>query len=136
MCRRVWEEVVCGPTLLGVLLDERLDDSGKSIRTWLVSLADGDVELRDDTGLCGRLPGSAILTVMRRYGRPLDDGIEADGEPVDLGDGKQLRMLRFRAQVDADSRDYAVLEGDGEPMAAMARTVAAALRFLLERAAS
>jgi len=47
-----------------------------------------------------------------------------------------LRRLRYRASVDSEGRDYLVWERPGdEPLACIATTATAALRFLLVRSA-
>lgn len=116
-----------------LLLDERIREDGRVARTW--AAVDGDrVVLRDDDGGGGALPVVAIERVMIRYGRPLDPGVTADGEALALPGGDRLRRLRFHAIVDATGRDYLVWERPGgEPLAALATTVAAALRYLASK---
>lgn len=120
-----------GPVLL---LDERIDADGKHVRTWATS--DGDrVRISDDDGTTGTLSLLAIDRVMCRYGRPVDDGVVLDGDSLPLG-MYRLRRLRHRAMVDADGRDYLVWERpDGEPLACVAATVTAVLRYLTLRLA-
>lgn len=116
------------------MLDERIDAHGAHARTWASS--DGDrLRITDDDGLTGELPLSAVHQVMCRYGRPLEPGIAAEGDSLTCGT-HQLRRLRYRAAVDAEGRDYLVWERPGdEPVACVATTVAAALRFLVARSA-
>jgi hypothetical protein len=116
-----------------VLIDEHLRLDGTSVRTHL-GVEDGRVTITSDDGIHGKLSLAAITKVMERYGKPLDPVIA----PVDpatpalaLADGSALRMLRFRARVDADYRDYLVWEREGqETLAALSNGVAAALRYL------
>jgi hypothetical protein len=116
-----------------VILDERIDSRGEVRRARLEARPDDAVFFDDEAGHTGLVPGRALVDVMTHFGRPLADGIIAAGEVIPLGDGMQLRMLRYRAQVDAEPRDYLVLEGGPEPLAAISRTVAAALRYLIGR---
>jgi hypothetical protein len=123
-----------------LLLDERILPDGGLARTW-VERVDGDrVEIRDEglpqgaPGSSGTLSIAALERVMRRYGKPLDPEVALDGEALELGDGLRLRRLRFHAVVDAMGRDYLVWERDREePLAAIARMVTAALRYLVLR---
>lgn len=119
-----------------LLLDERIQPDGAHVRTW--AACDGErVQLRDDLGAIGELPVAVLDQVMRRYGRPLAPEIVLEGDSLACGTC-HLRRLRYHAAVDADARDYLVWaprDGDpGEPLACLATTVTAALRFLLERA--
>ncbi len=115
-----------------MLLDERITAEGARSCTWIA--CDGThVQIRDDDGEGGALPVAALDRIMARYGRPLDSEITVEGESVSCGAGT-LRRLRYRAVVDAEARDYLVWESPGqEPLAALAITVTAALRFLLVR---
>jgi hypothetical protein len=110
-----------------VIIDERIADDGALLRTLLE--LDGDrLLLRDGDRPVAALPPAAVVAVMQRYGRPLEPGLEPEPAALELGAGIRLR---FRARVDADSRDYLVLEqAGGDPLAAMAGSVAEALRFL------
>src|SRR5262245_1273139 len=91
------------------------------------------MRITDDDGMSGELALSIVDHVMRRYGRPLDDGIALEGDSLVCGTC-HLRRLRFRAAVDAEGRDYLVWDCPGsEPVACVATMVAAALRFLLSR---
>ena len=70
---------------------------------------------------------------MCRYGKPLERR-SPRSESLDLGDGRRLRRLRYHAVVDATGRDYLVWERAGEPpLAVMATTATAALRYLVLR---
>jgi hypothetical protein len=73
---------------------------------------------------------------MVRYGLPLESGLSAQGDSLDLGGGHRLRRFRFHAVVDADGRDYLVWERpDHEPVAVIATHATAALRYLVLRLA-
>ena len=82
----------------------------------------------------GAIPLSAVVLVMNRYGRPLDDSAEAEsdlGPSVQVRSGWYLQRLRFRARVDALGRDYLVWRVPDQPaLAALATTVVAALCHL------
>jgi hypothetical protein len=116
-----------------LLLDERILPDGTHARSW--AAASGDrVQLRDDDGTDGELSVVAIDRVMCRYGKPLEGGIALEGDLLELPGGYRLRRLRFHAIVDATGRDYLVWERpDGEPLAAVATMVTAALRYLVLR---
>lgn len=123
-----------------LLLDERIRSDGALARTW--AACDGDrlriVERDGDADRdaeIGELALIAVDAVMRRYGRPLDPDVALDGEALACGIST-LRRLRYRAAVDADGRDYLVWQRPGaEPVACLAATATAALRFLAARAA-
>ena len=119
-----------------LLLDERIRSDGAHSCTW--ASCDGEiVRLRDDDdGEIGGLSVAAVDQVMRRYGRPLDERIALDGDTLACGI-YTLRRLRHRAAVDADGRDYLVWElPGGEPLACVAATATAALRYLVGRRAT
>jgi hypothetical protein len=89
--------------------------------------------ITSDDGIHGALSIAAIGKVIERYGRALDLALAPlEGTPRLALDGAgSLRMLRFRARVDVEARDYLVWERDGaEPLAALSNGVAAALRYL------
>jgi hypothetical protein len=115
-----------------LLLDERIDAQGALTRTWATS--DGvRVQLLDDGGSIGELPLGVVDHVMRRYGRPIECDIAIEGDSLRCGTCT-LRRLRYRAPVDSEGRDYLVWERPGdEPLACIATTATAALRFLLVR---
>src|SRR5690349_15098830 len=99
------------PTRL--LLDERILGDGRHACTW-ASLDAGRVQVEDDDGPSGPLSIAALDRVMARYGLPLDNTVALDGDSLELGDGRRLRRLRYRAAVDAIGRDYLVWERPGE----------------------
>lgn len=118
-----------------MLLDERITADGVRSCTWIV--CDGThVQIRDDEHgghVLGTLPAAALDRIMARYGRPLDADVPLEGESVSCGIGT-LQRLRYRAAVDAEARDYLVWARPGqEPLACLAITVTAALRFLIVR---
>jgi hypothetical protein len=116
-----------------LLLDERILGDGAISRT-RASLAGTKVRIEDDDGTAGELSVPALDRVMTRYGRALDESISVAGDALDLPGGYRLRRLRFHAIVDAEGRDYLVWERPGgEPLAAIATMVTAALRYLVLR---
>jgi hypothetical protein len=117
-----------------LLLDERIDADGRHVRTWASSNGER-VQITDDDGTNGELSLIAVDRVMCRYGRPIDHGIALEGESLRCGTYR-LRRLRYRAMVDAVGRDYLVWERpDGEPLACVAASVTAVLRYLTLRLA-
>jgi hypothetical protein len=114
------------------VLDERIRPDGSLARTWATYAADR-LELHDDEGASGALSVLALDRVMCRYGRALEPDIVLDGDSLLCGK-YQLRRLRYHALVDAEARDYLVWQRpDGEPLACIAATAAAALRYLVLR---
>ncbi len=134
------DPVTSGP---GLLIDEQIRPDSQVVRTYLT--AEGD-RLRIGLEVAGAPVGGgvlstgAVLHVVRRYARALDDEVTAaiPGAPrLELPDGIALVCLHWRAVVDADGRDWLVLVAPGEePQAALATGVAAALRYLVARLAS
>jgi hypothetical protein len=115
-----------------VLIDEHIRPDGELVRTHLEAAGDDRVRLVADD-LRGELSAAAVEKVMSRYGRPLDPAIEVTGEAIDVG-AARLTRLRYRAQVDAEARDWLVWQAGGaEPLAALSNGVAAALRYLVLR---
>jgi hypothetical protein len=85
------------------------------------------------------LPPELVLTVLRRYGRPVDLPLPlplADDKVVTL-EGATLRRVRLRLPIDVIANDWFVLEGAGEALAVAGPLFAAALatvaRLLAER---
>jgi hypothetical protein len=116
-----------------LLLDERIRPDGTSARSW-AERAGERVRISDDDGAAGELSIAALDRVMCRYGRPLDPAIPLEGEALELPGGHRLRRLRHHAPVDATGRDYLVWERPAEePLAAIATTTTAALRYLVLR---
>jgi hypothetical protein len=117
-----------------LLIDEHIRIDGVVVRTHL-GIDGGRITVTSDDGIHGALSVAAITKVMERYGRALDLAVAplpppAQAPRLPLGDAGALLMLRFKARVDADSRDYLVWERAGEPLAALSNGVAAALRYL------
>lgn len=118
-----------------LLIDEHIRIDGVAVRTYL-GFEDRRLTITSDDGIHGALSTAAIAKVMERYGRPLDLAVAplpgpSEAPRLPLGDVGSLLMLRFKARVDADSRDYLVWERDrAEPLAALSNGVAAALRYL------
>ena len=111
-------------------LDETIDDAGAPLVT-RAAFEGGALRLFVGAEDKGGVTLDALHAVMTRYGKPLADGIEMRGPSLDLGGGRALRVLRHRALYDVIARDFAVLEWPGrEPVAELARTVAAALLHL------
>jgi hypothetical protein len=116
-----------------LLLDERILGDGTLARTY-ASFVDGHVRIEDEPGPHGALSVAALDRVMVRYGLPLEEGIEASGDALEVGEGRRLRRLRHHAPVDATGRDYLVWERPGEPpLAVIATHATAALRYLVLR---
>ncbi|MGE0548452.1 MAG: hypothetical protein AB7O24_15355 [Kofleriaceae bacterium] len=118
-----------------LLLDERILADGTHART-RASVVDQRIRISDDDGTAGELSVEAVERVMSRYGRPLDQAIQATGDTLELPGGRRLRRLRYHAAVDATGRDYLVWERpDAEPLAVIAAMATAALRYLVLRLA-
>lgn len=112
-------------------IDERILGDGQVVVTTLARVGEL-VELRDGAERVGRLPVLAIERVFARFARELDPDLSfVELGSLDLGPAGVLRHLRFHAIVDAEARDYLVLAAPGAPpVAALATTIAAALRHL------
>lgn len=116
-----------------LLLDERILADGSHARTY-ASLAGDHVRIDDEGGPTGELSVAALDRVMVRYGLPLEPGVGASGDALELGDGRRLRRMRYHAVVDAEARDYLVWErAEHEPIAVIATHATAALRYLVLR---
>jgi hypothetical protein len=117
-----------------LLLDEYILADGRVGRVWAI-LAGHAFRFEDDDGTVGMLPIEAVEHVMRRYGRELEASVTLDGEVLAVPGNRQLRRLRFHAQVDAMARDYLVWQREGAaPVAVLATHATAALKFLLAQA--
>jgi hypothetical protein len=118
-----------------MLIDERFDAAGTAIATRLEGA--GDRLLLIDGSRRATVPPAAVIAVLRRYGREIDPALlDPDADSLALADSSVVRF-RFRAVVDAEVRDYLVLcNTGGPPVAALARDVSAALRFLARDALS
>jgi hypothetical protein len=116
-----------------LLLDEHILADGRVGRVWAI-LAGHAFRFEDDEGTVGMLPIEAVEQVMQRYGRELESSVALDGEVLAVPGNRQLRRLRYHAQVDAIARDYLVWQRDGAPpIAVLATHATAALKFLLAR---
>jgi len=117
-----------------VVIDEHIRPDGELVRTHLEVADGGKVRVVADD-VRGELSVAAVEKVMSRYGRPLDPEIPVTGESIELGAARLVR-LRYKAVVDADTRDWLVWVAPGaEPLAALSTGVAAALRYLVFRIA-
>jgi hypothetical protein len=117
-------------------IDEHIRADSVVVRTWL--RRDGErVHVEVEPGTSGALSAAALVHVVRRYARPLDDEAAAGiaGAPsLPLTGGAALHILHHHAPVDASGRHWMVLTAPGaEPIAALAAGVAAALRYLVAR---
>ncbi|MDB4942849.1 MAG: hypothetical protein JWP97_2383 [Labilithrix sp.] len=126
---------LAGADVTTLLLYEHLRDDDTLARTSL-RLADGALVLVvGDEEL--PLPDGAVAAVMRRYGKPLDDGETPDLDAVlALGNGASLARFRFMARFDVIRRDWLVYQegSGGERLCEMATSVTAALEHLARRA--
>lgn len=113
-----------------MLLDERVDADGAHHRVSLRARGPEALVLEEEGLVLGVVPPLAVRVIMLRYGRELEPGLEVSGEALPVGQGV-LGRYRYRAAVDAIGRDYLVWSESGRPpVAALATTVAAALRHL------
>lgn len=117
-------------------IHEVLRDDGGSEETHL-STEGESVRVHVGGQLLGTLPVEAICLVMKRYGRPLADGIDLDGPALPLAGGRTLHMLRHRARYDVIARDFLVMSApDEESLADLATSITAALVHLARAAAA
>jgi hypothetical protein len=122
-----------------ILLFERTLENGE-LERW--SLAERGMALAVRAGASGApertllpLPESAVGVVMRRYGRPLEEAVHGEGPALPLEDGASLSRFRYLARFDVIGLDYLLYRAPGgEPLAAPAAPVTAALRHLASRA--
>jgi hypothetical protein len=93
--------------------------------------ADGQLEVVSDDG-AWPLPQGALHAVLARFGAPFDDTARSSLiASLALAPGESLRHVRHLAGYDVIARDYLVYElPNGEPLCALAATVAAALLHL------
>lgn len=96
----------------------------------LVPKKQGFALLSGDTEV-GTVSSIALLTVLRRYARPLDTAFDPLAESVTIGDDCKLVAWKYRAPVDLEDKLYLVLlQPSCEAVAVLSRQVASALRFL------
>lgn len=136
-----------------LLIDESLADDGSPRQMHLAlepaRLDSGSAAIRvlDDGAELGMISEGALAKIMGRYGRPLDARIaeslaaelarpaQTSVQVMSLSGNRSLARMKFRAAVDAASRDYVVWREPGrEPLAALGRQLATALRFVLQSA--
>jgi hypothetical protein len=123
------------------LIDEHIRPDSVVVRTYLARTpGQGDkltIEVEPGTG--GVLSAAAVVHVMKRYAKPLDEPVVAllaSAPTLELPSGAALHLLHWRAQVDAAGRDWLVLTvPDEEPIATLASGVSAAFRYLVARLA-
>src|SRR4051794_20383882 len=111
-------------------IHETICDDGKRQETHLS--AEGEtIHVHVGPDVIGTLPVLAVDTVMKRYGKPLADGIALNGPTLAIAGGRTLHMLRHRARYDVIARDFLVLCAPGEePLAELATSIAGALTHL------
>ena len=116
-----------------LLLHERALADDTVARTWLE--VDGDhLVIYADGESKEEVPLQVLDVVMRRYGKPLDDGVTVEGPHLVVAN-RTISMLRYRPRYDVIAKDYVVYAVAGEaPLAELATGVAGALAFLLRRA--
>ena len=117
-------------------LHEHTSETGNLVRTHLEADSDVLTLVVGDEALA--LPDGALRTVMRRFGKPLEDGTDPPAEEtLDLGDGHSLVRFRFLRRYDVIARDYLVYRAPGEePICEMATSVTGALEHLARRLAA
>ena len=119
-----------------LLIDEHIRPDGGTVRTHIEVIGPARIRIVGDDGVHGELSAGALDTLMQRYGRPLDPAVAITGDEIELGAVRVIR-LRYHAKVDAEARDWLVWHAPGaEPLAALATTIAAALRYLVLRLAA
>jgi hypothetical protein len=116
-----------------LILHERTREDGSLERTFLET--DGDalyLHLAEETKAI--VPLAFLDGVMRRYGKPLEDGVPLPEPRLRVGD-RTIGMLRYRPRYDVIAKDYVVYAvGDDTPLVELATSVSAALAYLLRRA--
>ena len=120
-------------TVGSMLKIRELTDESGALAAVFLGMTNGVLTLvRGDEAV--PLPSRALEAVMARYGAPFDPeaSITVVGT-VDLGEGRSVRHVRHLAGYDVIARDYLVYDGpDGEPLCAMAATVARGLEHLAD----
>src|SRR5262245_58789890 len=113
-----------------LLLHERTLPDGAIEKTWL-EVERGALFFHVE-GVAKTEVSVAILDgVMRRYGRPLADDIDAEGPRLEVA-GRALSLLRYRPRYDVIARDYLVYaKGQDTPTAELATAITGALAYLL-----
>jgi hypothetical protein len=115
-------------------IHEWLGDDGAS-ETVALDAEGGELAVRVGREAPVRLPILALERVMERYGKPLADGIAADGPKLELGDGRALCRIRHRGRYDVIARDFLVWTVPGrEPLAELAVAISGALVHLANAA--
>ncbi|HKQ70377.1 MAG TPA: hypothetical protein VJT73_13605 [Polyangiaceae bacterium] len=120
------------PPLGKFVIHEREFPEG-GLETTELEVADGRLWLSiDPAGSRVDVPLVWLDAVMKRYGRPLEDGLAVRGPELSPGDGRRLVLFRYKAGYDVIAKDYVLYERPGEePVAALATAVTAALGYLL-----
>jgi len=113
-----------------VKIDEEISTSGEAVPLLLEAQGENFSLTSGDSPL-GLVSAPALVTVMRRYARPLDTSFDSKSESLQLAPGTTLFAWYYRAPVDLEDKLYLVLvEADTPPIAVLSRQVANALRFL------
>jgi hypothetical protein len=78
------------------------------------------------------VPEDALAAIMRRYGAAFDPSEKVSiVATLSFESGEVLRHVRHLARFDVIARDYVVYDAPGgEPLCALAKTVAAALQYV------
>jgi hypothetical protein len=107
----------------------RTDDG--AIETVRLEASGDAILLYVGAGRAMTLPALALDRVMRRFAKPLADGIEVEGPRLDLGRFGALVLFRHLARFDVIARDFLVWSPPGEePIAELAVAVTGALLHL------
>ncbi len=111
-----------------MLVDER--SRGDRLERVELLLEDAAVAMYVDHTRIGELSVEAVVHVMRRYGKPLEEGITIPDGGVRLSPTARLTMLRFLARYDVIARDWLVLVTPEETVGELAVTVVRVLEHL------